>query len=57
MSLVCRLLNAEWDDDFLVVPPGKAVGMSYDETIIEVKELAHRGDREERREKENPQRS
>jgi len=47
LALVCRLLNAEWDDDFLVVPPGKAVGMSYDETIVEVKEPVDNGERRE----------
>jgi hypothetical protein len=50
LALVCRLLNAEWDDDFLVVPPGKTIGMSYDQEIIKVEDVADRGDREERRE-------
>ncbi len=36
LNLVCRLLNAEWGDDFLVVPPGKVIGMSYDQEIIKV---------------------
>ena len=35
MSLIQRLLDGPWDDaDFLVVPPGARVGVTYDEGII-----------------------
>ena len=35
LDLVRRLLEGEWDADFLVVPPGQKITMSYDEDIIE----------------------
>lgn len=35
LSLIQRLLNGDWDDDFLVVQPGLKINMSYDENIIE----------------------
>jgi hypothetical protein len=34
LGLVRRLLYGEWDDDFLVVPPGQAISMTYDENIL-----------------------
>lgn len=34
LTLIRRLLNGEWDDDFLVVPPGQQVAMSYDENVV-----------------------
>jgi hypothetical protein len=35
MSLIRRLVNGDWDrKDFLVVPPGRAVSVSYDDGII-----------------------
>jgi hypothetical protein len=34
LVLVRRLLNGDWDDDYLVLEPGHAVGMSYDEHIL-----------------------
>lgn len=38
LDLLQRLMNAEWDQDFLIVPPGQAVAQSYDERIIEARE-------------------
>jgi hypothetical protein len=34
LGLVQRLLNGDWDEDFLVVKPGQAIKMTYDEGII-----------------------
>lgn len=34
MILVRRLLNADWNEDFLVLKPGQKLGMSYDDQII-----------------------
>ncbi|MDP2991157.1 MAG: DUF1638 domain-containing protein, partial [Kiritimatiellota bacterium] len=34
LSLVRRLLFAEWDSDFLVVQPGQTIKMSYDDGIL-----------------------
>jgi hypothetical protein len=34
LGLVQRLVNGDWDKDFLVVPPGKMIKMTYDEEII-----------------------
>lgn len=34
LTLVRRLLNGEWDGDFLILRPGQSLGMSYDEQII-----------------------
>jgi len=34
LSLVHRLLDGAWDEDFLVVPPGRSIGMSYDAGIL-----------------------
>lgn len=36
MFLIRRLLNGDWDTDFLVVPPGQRVRMTYDEDVIGV---------------------
>ncbi len=37
MSLIHRLVNGRWDpNDFLVVPPGKAIAPSYDDRIIHI---------------------
>jgi hypothetical protein len=38
LELFQRLLDGQWDDDFLIVPPGQRVSMSYDENVIESKE-------------------
>lgn len=32
--LLRKLLHGEWDDDFLQVPPGQAVAVTYDEGIV-----------------------
>jgi len=34
MTLIERLMNGEWDDDFLVVQPGQTLAMSYDDDIV-----------------------
>lgn len=35
LNLVRRLLDGEWEADFLVVPPGQQIVMAYDDKIIE----------------------
>ncbi len=32
--LIRRLLNADWEDDFLILKPGETLAMSYDQNII-----------------------
>lgn len=34
LMLVRRLLNGDWNEDYLVLQPGQRLGMSYDEQII-----------------------
>ena len=34
LTLIERLMNGEWDDDFIVVQPGQTLVMSYDDDII-----------------------
>jgi len=34
LTLICRLLDGEWDEDFLVVPPGKRIAMTYEASIF-----------------------
>jgi hypothetical protein len=34
LVLIRRLLNADWNEDFLTLLPGQKLGMSYDEDII-----------------------
>jgi len=34
LVLIRRLLNGEWANDFLVLQPGEAVALSYDEQVI-----------------------
>ena len=36
LSLLSRLFNGPWDDDFLVVPPGRRIVARNDEKILEV---------------------
>ena len=36
LSLIRRLVDGEWDDDFLVVPPGHRVAASNDEGVLRV---------------------
>ena len=38
LSLLQKLVNGDWDDDFLVVPPGWHVVATHDERIIEARE-------------------
>ena len=33
-GLICRLLHAEWDDDFLVVQPGEMIAMAYGDEVV-----------------------
>lgn len=35
LVLIRKLLNGAWDEDFLRVPPGESIGMSYDANIVE----------------------
>jgi hypothetical protein len=35
LALIRRLLQGEWEQDFLIVPPGSAVRMTYDEGVID----------------------
>ena len=34
-----RFLNGDWDDDFLIVPPGHAITDTVDTDIIRAEEL------------------
>jgi hypothetical protein len=34
LTLLQRLMDGTWDDDFLVVPPGSTINFSYDDNII-----------------------
>ena len=34
LVLVRRLLNADWNEDFLILQPGQKLGMTYDDDII-----------------------
>ena len=34
ITLIRRLLNGEWDQDFLVLQPGEQIAMSYDEDVV-----------------------
>jgi hypothetical protein len=34
LTLVRRLLAAEWDDDFLVVEPGQQIDLAYSEAVV-----------------------
>jgi hypothetical protein len=34
LTLIRRLLDGEWDRDFLVSQPGQQIAMSYDEDVI-----------------------
>ena len=34
LVLIQRLLNGDWEDDFLVVPAGQEIAMSYDDEIV-----------------------
>lgn len=34
LTLIRRLLNGDWDQDFLVIQPGQEVAMSYDEAVV-----------------------
>jgi hypothetical protein len=36
LSLIQRLLNGDWNDDFLVVPPGRRIQASYDDDVIKL---------------------
>lgn len=35
ISLIRRLLNGEWDQDFLVVESGQQIAMSYDDEVVQ----------------------
>jgi hypothetical protein len=34
LVMVRRLLNGDWNEDYLVLQPGQRLGMSYDENVI-----------------------
>ena len=36
LSLLRRLLAGDWNEDFLIVPPGKRIQSSYDDGVIEI---------------------
>jgi len=36
LSLLRRLVNGDWNEDFLIVPPGKHIQASYDDNVIEL---------------------
>jgi hypothetical protein len=36
LKLLSRLFNGPWNDDFLVVPPGKRIAARNDEMILDV---------------------
>jgi len=36
LSLLRRLVGGDWDNDFLIVPPGKRIQSSYDDGVIEI---------------------
>jgi len=36
LSLLQRFLNGNWNEDFLIVPPGKQIQASYDDNVIEL---------------------
>jgi hypothetical protein len=36
LSLLQRLINGDWNEDFLVVPPGQQIRESYDDDVIEL---------------------
>lgn len=36
LSLLRRLINGDWNDDFLVVPPGKRIQAAYNDDVIEI---------------------
>jgi hypothetical protein len=42
LGLIGRLLDGEWDDDFLVVQPGEQLVMSYDDGVIKAVPAASR---------------
>ncbi|MHB0875648.1 MAG: DUF1638 domain-containing protein [Anaerolineae bacterium] len=40
--LLHKLLHGEWDEEFLRVPPGEAIGVTYDEDIVRACPFAER---------------
>ena len=40
--LLRKLLHGEWDEEFLRVPPGEAIGVTYDEDIVRACPFAER---------------
>jgi hypothetical protein len=36
LSLLRRLIDGDWNEDFLIVPPGKRIQASYDGEVIEI---------------------
>jgi hypothetical protein len=38
LSLLRRLVDSEWDHDFVVIPPGSYLAPTYDERIVEARE-------------------
>jgi hypothetical protein len=35
VDLIARLVNADWDEDFLIVKPGETIAMSFDDEVID----------------------
>jgi len=36
LSLLQRFINGDWNEDFLIVPPGKRIQAAYDDDVIEL---------------------
>ena len=39
LSLLQRLINGDWNDDFLIVPPGKQIQAAYADNVIELADV------------------
>ncbi|MCC6443455.1 MAG: DUF1638 domain-containing protein [Armatimonadetes bacterium] len=39
LSLLERFIGGDWNEDFLIVPPGRSIRATYDERVMEVSEI------------------